>query len=65
MVVRGLRVEGCGCGSSFPTWGVGIIYFLNNQLLTCPVSSVGWCVVLQWPKGPEFDSHSEHILLYI
>jgi len=23
-----------------------IIYFLNNQMLKCPVSSAGWCVVI-------------------
>ena len=40
-----------------------IIYFLNNQMLTCPVSSAGWGVVIQRLKGPEFDSCCEHLFL--
>ena len=47
----------CGCGGSGcvtcgwliehgPSRDTCIIYFLNNQMLTCPVSSTGWCVVI-------------------
>jgi sensor histidine kinase regulating citrate/malate metabolism len=43
---------------------VDIIYFLNNQHLTCPVSSAGWRVTLQRLKGSEFDSRCEHLFLY-
>ena len=38
---EGLRVVGRGCGGLFPTRDMGIIYFLNNQQFTCPVSSTG------------------------
>jgi hypothetical protein len=42
---------------------VGIIYFLNNAICTCPVSSAGWRVGLQRPKGSEFDSRSGQLFL--
>jgi hypothetical protein len=44
-----LRVVGWGCGGLFPTCTAGVIYFLNNIVLICPISLVGWCVVIQWP----------------
>jgi hypothetical protein len=46
MVVRGLRVVGWGCGGLFPTCAAGIIYFLNNHMVICPISSAGWRVVI-------------------
>jgi hypothetical protein len=63
-VVVVVVMEG-GCSSSRVTTFVcfshaprdaGIIYCLNNHALTCPVSSVGWRVGIQRPRGLEFDS---------
>ena len=42
-----LRVVGWGYGGLFPTCTAGVIYFLNNIVLICPISLVGWCVVIQ------------------
>jgi hypothetical protein len=42
---------------------VSIIYFLNNQILTCSVSSAGWHVVIQRLKGLVFDSHCNQLFL--
>jgi hypothetical protein len=42
---------------------MGIIYCSNIQILTCPVGSAGWCIILQGPKGSKFNSHCEHLFL--
>jgi hypothetical protein len=42
-----------------------VIYFLNNQTVTCPFSSAVWCAVIHRPKESEFDSRCEHLFLNI
>jgi hypothetical protein len=61
---EGLRV-GCIClHGLFSTRDTGIVYFLNNAITMCLVSSAGWRVIIQGLKGVEFNSRYEHLFLY-